>query len=385
VQPWITQNTYYVDVNRSDDSGAGTSWSVAKKTIAAAITAGNTAAIPYVIYVRAGTYVRFNGFGSAVPSQPCAFIAVGGRVNAGVFDALTWTLDSGTTYSASRSLSQRVYDTKTKDVNGDYTEFPKANPYTLTGCRAQAGSWFTDGTTVYVNRGDAIAVTDSNTRVYLSAVNGAKSTTSGNMYLSGFDFEGGNQGCIMIGGNPTGLVVLESSSFKYVADTGDYSSVAIKDVAACALINCVASQPSADCYNAHAFGGIKPFMLTINCIGRNAGKIGNNSNNGLTTHDGCSALDINGLYFGNRGGNIAIVNADTQLWCVGTRAESSLGDSFNGGPNPSCDFQTDQSTPSLWLDGCVSVGSTVSILKTSGTVNVRGGYMSNGIGSASTY
>lgn len=58
VTPWLTITTYYVDINKANDSADGLSWANAKKSINAAITAGNTAATPYVIYVRAGTYPR---------------------------------------------------------------------------------------------------------------------------------------------------------------------------------------------------------------------------------------------------------------------------------------------------------------------------------------
>ncbi|MCC6827738.1 MAG: hypothetical protein IT550_05870 [Novosphingobium sp.] len=56
--PWLTITTYYVDINKANDTADGLSWANAKKSINAAITAGNTAATPYVIYVRAGTYPR---------------------------------------------------------------------------------------------------------------------------------------------------------------------------------------------------------------------------------------------------------------------------------------------------------------------------------------
>ena len=302
VTPWVTQNTYYVDGTSGADANSGLTWALAKKSISAAITAGNTAAIPYVVYVRAGIYRR-NGtalcWSSTTPSQACAFIAVGGRVVSSVSDTLTWSLNSGTTYQVARSNATRVYDLAVKTTFGDYNEVTKVT--LLATCQATPGTWFTDGTTLYVNRIDGAVVSDTNTRVFLTAVGGALGTTSGNMYVSGFDFEGGNQYAMRPTNNNTGISVFENCSFKYVADAGAYNGFSVLGTAATACINCVASQNPADGFNAHILS-VMPFMLTINCVGRANGKTGSTSNNGLTTHDGGSALDINGTYYSNYGG-----------------------------------------------------------------------------------
>lgn len=388
VQPWLAQNTYYVDGTSGADANAGTSWALAKKSISAAITAGNTAAAPYVVYVRAGLYVRAGGtalnFGIVAPTQPCSFIAVGGRVTSMVCDLLTWTLNSGTTYQATRSSAQRAYDTATKTAFGDYTEITKVAA--LATCQATPGTWYTDGTTVYVNRADGAVVSDANTRIYLTSISGAKCSTSGNTYVYGFDFEGGNQYAFRAAGNASGRVVTESCSFKYVTDTGAFNGLTVQDVAGVAAINCVAAQNPADGFNAHSASGTNPFLLTIGCIGRSNGKTGSTSNNGLTTHDGNAALDISGVYHNNYGANVAIVNANTQLWCVGTKAHDSYGDLSFGGSVPAADYLTDQdATTTMWLDGCIGFGSDNSIYKPQGVINVRGGYMQQGIGSAATY
>lgn len=383
VTPWTNPNVFYVDVNAANDTGDGLTWATAKKVIASATTLGNAGAKGFIVYIRAGLYVRANSFGTVQPTQSCSYIAVGGRVVTGVIETLTsWALNSGTTYSVARANAARVYDIATKTEFGDYTEINKLT--TLLACQSTPNSWYTDGTTLYVNRADGAAPTDANTRCYLTTVIGMRSTTLGNMYVSGIDFEGGNQFAFIAQQNATGRMVAESCSFKYVTDAGG-TGFQMQNFGAAALVNCVAAHNPTDGFNAHQVSGTYPFMLTIGCVGRSNGKSGNQSCNGLTTHDGNAAMDISGVYHNNYGGNVAIVNPLTQLWCVGTRAYASYGDISFGGVNPSSDFLTDQNTPTLWLDGCVSGGSLYGIYKPSGTVKVRGGYIQQGLNGAVTY
>jgi hypothetical protein len=57
--------TYYVDSTQPDDTGAGTSWATAKKTIAAAKTVGDGVAGPHTLFIAPGTYSEAVNFTSA--------------------------------------------------------------------------------------------------------------------------------------------------------------------------------------------------------------------------------------------------------------------------------------------------------------------------------
>lgn len=384
--PWATITTYYVDINKANDSADGLSWANAKKSINAAITAGNTAATPYIIYVRAGTYPRAQSpqgsAGTVVPSQPCALIAVGGRVVTGMFDTLSWTLDTGTTYKATRSNTKRVIDltvTNQWGLGSDYTW-----AVDLATCRATPGTWFTDNTTVYVNRLDGAAVTDSNARAMISvssSAGGIKMSTGGHMYVAGFDCQGGLPA--YIAGGAAYRFVAEDCTFRYssgddgivvIGTSSPKNGISVLNVEGAAFIRCDASGNQSDGFNAHLSSGVNPFMFTMDCTGYNNGRAGAFSCNAFTTHDGNKAIDLRGIAADNAGGQIAIVHAGTQMWCIDTMATASRGDQVLGGPVPPSDFLVDQSTPELFLENCVAGSSQYSLNANYGKIWKRGGH-----------
>lgn len=365
-----TANIYYVDVTGGSDAAAGTSWATAFKSIWKATTAGNTSAAPFVVYIAAGEYERSNAFcnaGSAViPTQECAYIAVGGRVIAGTWGALTWTLTGGTTYQVSRTNVRRVLDWLNKDEHGDFVELPKVAD--LATCQATPGSWYTDGTIAYVNRADGAAVTTANTKALLQAVDGFVMTTTGNMYLEGIDQLGGNQGGYWVKGNATGIAVTKDCSFKFSSAATPIDGVQVLDVKGYIGINTTAAKNGKDGFNFHKSGVTYPYCITVGCIGRNNGDGNTSSNNGLTLHDGCKGIDIGGKYYGNRGGNIAITNAGTELWAVGTSCWGSLGDiGTPGGATPPCDYQAIDSAV-IYKTAAVGFSTTVDRLESGGSI-----------------
>lgn len=374
---------YYVDATRPTDGGDGLSEATAKRAIESAIVAGNAQANPYVVMVRAGIYRRdrcpSGASGSRVPNKACAIIAYGGRVETGFFDDLTWALDQGTTYSAPRTLVRRVVNTATTNAFNLYPDLTWAT--SLAACRATPGSWFTDNTTLYVNRADGAAVTNANTRAFLQLGGGPlRMTTSGNMFVSGIEVQGGTP--MLISGNPTGRFVAEDCRANYssgddgiiVAANSVKNGVAILDVAGAAFIRCDSSGNQSDGFNPHIANGVLPFMFTMDCTGLNNGRPGSFSSNGLTNHDGCKAIDLRGRYEDNAGGQVAIVGDGTQLWCIDTVCRASRGDMIFGGVVPPADYLVDQSASSiLYLDNCRSSETQYSRYARFGRILNRGG------------
>jgi hypothetical protein len=382
VTPWASPATYYVDINRADDAGDGLSWAAAKKSINAAITAGNAGAVPFIVYVRAGLYTRANA-ANTTPNKACALIAVGGRVETGWFDALTWTLDSGTTYKATRADVRRVIDLATVDQDGLRPDLPFAA--SLAACRATPGSWWTDNVTVYVTRADAAAVTDANSRALLMTGNSAvmRSSTGGNMYVSGFDVMGSIP-LILQGASPYRFVA-EDCTFRYssgddgivIATRNMWAGVTILNIQAAAFIRCDASANQGDGFNSHINAGVQAFVFTMDCTGFNNGRQGSTSNNFITTHDGGKWIDLRGVAARNAGGQVAIVNDNTAMWCIDTFCYASRGDVILGGTVPPSDFLVDQTEGAggskLFLENCAAAGSQYSINAKYGAIYTRGG------------
>lgn len=385
VTPWTNPTTYYVDINRADNSGDGLSWATAKKSIVAAVQAGNAGTAPYIVNVRAGTYPLPNGLGAgSTPTKACALIAVGGRVDTGLFTDLTWSLDTGTTYKATQADVRRVLDLATVDQDGLRPDLSFAA--SLAACRTTTGSWWTDNATVYVNRADGAAVTNANSRALQMTGNAAviRMSSGGNMYVSGFDASGGFLPLVLQAA-PSYRFVAEDCTFRYsscddgiVTATKNISQggVAANDVLGAAFIRCDASSNQADGFNSHINGGNQAFVFTMDCTGFNNGRAGSTSNNFITTHDGGKWIDLRGVGARNAGANVAIANDATAMWCIDTFCYASKGDLMFGGTVAPSDYMVNLAESSggakLFLENCAGISQS-SITARFGIVYMRGG------------
>jgi hypothetical protein len=79
----------------------------------------------------------------------------------------------------------------------------------------------------------------------------------------------------------------------------------------------------------------------------------------------------------NAGGQVAIVNDNTMMWCIDTFCYASRGDVILGGTVPPSDFVVDQAEGAggskLFLENCAAAGSQNSIGAKFGAVYTRGG------------
>ncbi len=334
LDPRVESTQYYVDVTNGSDANAGTSWALAFKSIWKATTAGNTAAVPYAVNVAAGRYSRVNNFanGSAtvIPTQSCVFRAIGGQVECHVGGPLTWALDSGTTYSSSRSNIKRVIDWSNVDENNDYLELTLAA--SLAACRSTPSTWWTDNVTVYVNRADGAVVSDANTSAMLTNVDGIEFTTSGSMHLYGISQIGGVNGAIRLQNNVNGRFYAEDCRFSHSTNGTASDNVTSLDVGLVVMNRCVSSKGQKDGFNYHTKSASVPQAIHFDCMGYENGTVATStSNNGATIHDAGLLVDFNGRYFKNYGGDVAIANANTLAVAVCTQTYGSYGDISRGG------------------------------------------------------
>lgn len=337
LDPKVADTVYWVDVTNGNDTNNGTTKALAVKSIWKAVTLGNTAAVPYTVNVMAGTYYRANAFANngteVVPTQSCLVQAVGGPVVCIVGDVHTWTLESGTTYQVARSNAKRVFETDTFDADGDFYEATLAA--SLVACRATPGSWYTDGTTTYLNRRDGLQPTSATSMVLLQSQNAIRATTTGNMHMYGITQYGGNNGCIKISGNATGKFYGEDCVFKYSANAGYVDNVQSLGYALVVLNRCVAAKSQKDGFNFHAANSVIPVALLFDCMGYgNGAATGSTSNNGATIHDAGLLIDFNGRYWGNVGGDFAHANTGTLAIGICTNALGGYSDISRGGETP---------------------------------------------------
>lgn len=342
-------------------------------SIGKAIELGNAAATPYRVFVKSGTFHRSTGFhgngGVIFPTQPMSLEAWGGRcINAVWQSGIAWSVDATYTncYTQARNNVLRVFDVINKNSYGDYVELTQAASAAL--CNSTPGTWFQNGANLLVRRADGAAVTDSNTRPLLGALPCLQLPASGSgdgldMYVSGFDFEGGANGALYSTAGVVRNFVAEDCTFKYAGSvTTPIDGVQLLNMEGItAFFRCGVAANTKDGFNWHWSRGGTPAMyaLTVDCWARDNGRGTSTSNNGHTIHDAMVAIDVNGEYKGNYGGSVHIVGGSS-LWCVGTVCEDSLGDTSMGGTIPSSGFiaglTTDVYVNKMWLDSTLVRG-----------------------------
>jgi hypothetical protein len=350
--------SYYVAPNGSD-SNSGTQ-SSPFSTFSKAYNMPDVG----IIYMKYGTYDRGHGFAGATISKNISVLAIGGEVKISAHDTLTWSVVGGytNTYQSTRSTVDGVWDAKTPDANGDYTRLTKQTSIALVD--ANPGSWYSDGTTVYVRTSDS-RTPDSNIRVYLAVLNGYINSGTATVFLDGITFEGGTEPLKISNANSTTrpTVYANNCKFKYGTSNNGVTSQG----ALTYFVGCEAVKNNLDGFNYHIWNNLYCTSIEINCTGRNNGYTGLDNNNGSTTHDGNTVVRINGTYYGNQGPNVVDINS-AKSWNVGCTAYNSAAGTSGQNSNYSGEA-------SMWLDNCVSYGSTYDIAPLTSTpgmyINIR--------------
>ncbi|MED3974613.1 hypothetical protein P4639_14565 [Priestia megaterium] len=339
---------YYV-TNNGSDSNDGKSWSTAFSSMSKALSMADVG----TIYVKFDLYDRNRGLSAVTITKSVNIIAVGGKVIFSAHNSLTWSLTSGQTYTyqAARSTVDAVWDAKTVDELGDYKMLTKRT--SIAEVEANAGSWYTDGTTLYVHTHDN-RIPDTFIRAYLAVPNGVINSGTAKVYLEGVTFEGGIEPLKVTNGNTSSMpaVYAKKCKFKY----GTQSNGATIQGADSFFVDCEAARNNLDGFNYHIYNNLKGIPVEINCVGRNNGYTTQDNNNGTTTHDAITSVRINGTYNKNKGPNVADVGAG-KSWVVNSLGHTSTATTDVQNTN----FQIDGL---MWLDGCDSYNSPYDIATT---------------------
>ena len=368
----LFSNVLYVDSAAANNSSDGSTWALAKKAIGAAVDAAIASGLPTRIKVKAGVYSRFNSIMNTSPPKvltaPITIEAVYGRVETGPFEALTWTqnVTYSTVYQVSRSVAQQIYNTQLRDQNGEYLRYTHVAD--LATCAANAGTWYTDNSTVYVQTHNQAPANDKNARVFLASRSCAWEGNQ-DIYLSGIDCQGGDTGAGYFANGSTNTIVVNDCTFKYAANgnqSGGLSGVNGVTILGCKLFaafNSEASYNSKDGFNAHDQSGNTPSVLTVNCRGFQNGTMlfTEQSCNGLTVHDGVKCIDIGGKWLGNVGTSSGHVNDNTEYWGFGVTAGNSDGDIIAGGTVNWGAFGVWTGASKMWLEHCKDIGASIGV------------------------
>lgn len=102
-----------------------------------------------------------------------------------------------------------------------------------------------------------------------------------------------------------------------------------------------------DAFGIHNNQSGPAYMLTVNCLGRDNGRL-HTSVNGFTLHENCMGVDIAGQYTLSRGGTIHNID-NSKAYLFGTIAGNDLGDANAGGGIPPVAIRA-TTTAEIWAE-----------------------------------
>mgnify|MGYP002711915051 CR=1 FL=1 len=346
--------TYFVDADNGSDSNNGLSKEQPFLTISAAYSKMND---NDTLMIAEGNYFR------SLPSymnKSINLIGETNNVNIIMADEPSWTKESeyNNIYSFTRSSTDSVISLSDGSIL-DKVE-------SVLDVEAKKGTWYTDGTKVYINTYDKV----ENYVPLIASYNFRSNSLSSDIYLENLNFFGGKS-CVHLELSASNNAYFNKCSFN---NAGYYNGLTIIGGNNVVSNNCTAAYNGLDGFNYHiSSAGIKPFVIEIDCKafmnGTDKGTAGFKSNNGSTIHDGLKCIRVNGIYARNDGGNVADVGEGTESWNLGCTAFES----YQGK-----DFQT-SSGGMMFLDNCVAYGSenSINVVDDTATTYIRMGEYQN--------
>lgn len=361
--------TYYVNPVSGDNLKDGLSEANALNTVYKAYTLANDGD---TIILLDGIYDRTHFMQNQQIEKSINIIAKNPqKAIFAVVDLLIYTKTEGYNYiyQANRSATNDVIYYISPDQTFKYT---KVN--SLGECDATEGTWYTDGTLVYVHSIDNQEPSNNNTFVLVGSTS-IRTTCidkNVNLYLEGLIILGGNSGSVYFANSATYTIPnLYAKDCYFLYGRGgsvDGNAVNILGANKVYLQNCISAYAPKDGFNYHAQNGVVPSAIEVNCIGKYNGDNSisgtENTNNGSTMHEGGKIIRVNCTYYGNMGANCADVAIGTQALCLGCiayKSNATSQDMYNA------DFATQQADAHMWLEKCIAFGSLYSLAYTTGT------------------
>lgn len=316
------------------------------------------------IYVMTGVYNRLQGWASETCDKNINVIAVDGAVISSTrFEPLSWSLYSAGVYAAARSSVDDIRDELFADSDGVAQKL--ISVATIAECESTLGSWYTDGSTLYVHTQDE-REPDSALLVLASVGNGIFGHNK-RWYIEGLEFEGGTVAAFNTSSGTIGTsaeVIFNNSKFRY-APTGN--GIAANGIPLTIAYKCDAYANGSDGFNYHlGSNGIDPKTIEIQCSAyKNGAPDGANNDNGSTMHENGRIVRVSGRYRENIGPQVIDINT-SQSWNLGCKPSSSASTAEDG---TNAGFRT-QNSAAMFLEGCSATDSTFGAI-TSETSTIR--------------
>lgn len=334
--------TYYVDQGTGNDKNDGLTSSTALKTLSKAMSKTDVGEV----VICGNSLFYANGMkGTTITKDVIIRGYLGNQAILCNHDSISpsaWTKHETYTkvYSTAVTNVYCVVDFRRNTEEGDTFALTKVT--SLEKCQNTSDSFYCDDTNLYVNykngtapRYDVYVVYDNKCTLQVS---GATVFLENLKIIGGFEATDGSN------------IYAKNCRFEYSGIGNNYHITGSNSIA----YNCIATHGLKDGFN---YGNAN--AIEIDCIGKNNGLYDENAttSNGSTSHVASKVIRVNGQYYNNRGPNVADVQNDTQSWNLGCLAKDSLMTSTG----QSCDYQAQEGTSQVFLDGCISQGSYNSL------------------------
>lgn len=353
----VSTNNYFIDCVNGLDTNDGLTLATAFKSWKRGhdvAVAGDT------LWIAEGRYDRVTGFVNAPFAKSLNIIALPGhKVRLCNYSPTSYTKTTGAmnVYQTAYPVLLDVYDDTVHDEYDDMLKYTRVG--SVAECDALPGSYFYNGTTLYVraidNRGSFTNILGFKDQLNAELTNGI-------YYTEGISFEGGNVGALyvhkVVTGSPTTKYYHKNCKFKYSNnDTTSHGGLKAESCFEVFGQNSEAAQNLNDGFSYHKGVAGSPNVIEVNCVGRHNGR-DLDTDNGSTQHDGGKIVRVNGEYFENAGSNVGDNHLGTQAWNIGCYAHDSKARIIG---NYRSNF-TAHSDAEVWLDSCRSDNSIHALL-----------------------
>lgn len=363
---------WYLDPagNNADD---GLTPATARRGINYGVQLSNASAGGGTIWLADGVYAYPDSQLSLAFSRNIAVRAVNpGKAILSFHRSFSWALDGlyANTYKAAHGLGSAqhymVCDALYKNALGDYQRLTKRTA--IADVDANPGSWYDDGTTVYVRLSDSRAP-DANLRPFAGDATLAKiSSGTPTVLFEGILFEGGAT-CFTAqaaAGATFPTVYFVNCAFKYAKSDGFSNVGADSFLQGCLGACCLGGDGLHYAERATAIRQARGFE--IDCVGRDNGDATTAISNGSTGHNSSIVIRLNGNYYRTFGRPMHDVGG-TKSWNINCWSHDSA--SATNDISIGCGTGASDSTE-MWLDNCRTSGSGASLDTVAGvTVHTR--------------
>lgn len=299
-----TGATYYCDYVNGLDTNAGTSESAPFKTLNKALSVlvdGDTLIVLDTFLTRnemALTNIVLSKNVSIIAKNKCQVLMA---------DPLSYTKYSDGVYKTTRSNVARVVDFEKKIKFKDVSS--------LSECQSTPGTWYQNGSDLYVHCINGEEPTLKKIFVLLNAgtfISVDASSKNISVYLKGFEFIGGvptletknsstTKATVLLDGISLLFSCHRAKGAAYIAGANCYSK------------DCTVAYADEDGFDYQELNGQKAHFIEVDCHAfANGSNLGVQGDNGSTSHTDAKGIRVGGMYYGNLGPNIADVIGNTQ-------------------------------------------------------------------------